>query len=439
MNSLNRICAKPLLLALTCFSQLLPALVQPMLVLPALTMLLPTTAAAQLPQVTESRLGVDLVKLESGKRLYGFALIQRPDRSVQFAVERKWLKGTHPGLYDEFAQLERDRFAAVRQQRIDRIEAWIADRPDDRGLLAFLDHELARFQDATEDELQRKRFLIVELTQPEYRELVIQPPDRRKVAGLAFQHELDAVNITPASQLKKQLVEAGVDIESEEVDLSKEVAATVTESDRQWSARRAIVEHVLRAQIEFQGTGSVFVRKSETPDASALIAQMMGGGLGSDPISQIGAELGLPEFKKREDRSDGWWKRSAEQAERDGFRGVTITRLEQNALSSIVRVETHFFAMEKPGEWFRVANFVGSANTAEVDAEKVKRIAEDPQVKSILDTLQGIGLANQSLIDQALRHGAATDKALQDASGEFNAFMSKHARELDSSPLILQP
>ncbi len=434
MILINRIYSQWLFLALTCVVNLLPALTW----LSAAS-LRPNAAAAQLPQVADSRLGVDLVKLESGKRLYGFALVQRPDRSVQFAVEREWLKVTHPGLYDEFTKLERDRFAAVRQQRIDRIETWIANRPDDRGLLAFLNHELARFQDASEDELERKRFLLVELTQPEYRELVIQPPDRRKVAGLAFQHELGAVNITPASQLKKQLVEASVDVESEEVDLSKEVASTVTESDRQWSARRAIVEHVLRAQIEFQGTGTVFVRKSKNPDASALIAQMMGNGLGSDPISQIGAELGLPEFKKLEDRSDRWWKKAAEEAQRDGFRGMTVTRLEQNALSSTVRVETYFFAQEGPGEWFRVAKFVGTANTAEVDAEKVNRIAEDPQVKAVLDTLQSIGLASQTAIDHALRHGAATEKALQDASGEFNDFMSKHARELDSSPLILQP
>lgn len=393
---------------------------------------------SQLPQVVDSRLGVDSVKIDGGKRLYGFLLSHHPDQSIVFAVGRQWLQATHPQLYVEFAKVERERFEKLRQTRIERIETWIDSRPDDRGLLSFLNHELARFSESVPEDLSKKKFITLELMPTRYREIFNQPPDRRTVAGLAFQNDLETVETTPVTQLKKQLAEMDVDVEAETVNLSKEVEAT-SESDRQWAARKAIVEHSLRKQMEFQGTGAMLIRKTDKPDMSALVSQVLGGGLGDDPISQLGAELGLPEFKKPKESSDGWWKRATEEAEREGFIGVSITRLNQNMLSPTVTVETYFFAQEKPGSWFQVVKFSGQANTAEQTEEQLKRIQEDPQVKSVMDTLKGLGLGGQGAIEQALRHGAATQKALQDATGQFNLFIDQNSRELDSQPIGLQP
>jgi hypothetical protein len=396
-------------------------------------------AHAQLPQVVDSRLGVDSVKIDGGKKLYGFMLEKRADQSIVFSVGRQWLQATHPQYYDEFSEIERERSELVRQQRIKLIEAWIEDRPEDRGLVAFLEHELTRFSEQSPDDLGKKQFVTLELISTRYRDVVNQPADRRKIAGLAFQNDLDAVTTTPVSQLKKQLVELGVDVENEVVDLSKEVVSVIAESDRQWAARKAVVEYALRKQLEYQGTGGMLIRKTDKPDMTALVAQVLSGGLGDDPISQLGAELGLPEFKKPKEQSDGWWKRATEEAERDGFCGVSIIRLNQNMLSATVTVEAYFFAMEKPGAWFQVAKFVGQSNTAEQTGEQLQRIQDDPQVKSVLDTLKGLGLGGQGAIDQALRHGAATQKALQDANGLLSAFISRNARELDSPPLAISP
>jgi hypothetical protein len=195
----------------------------------------------------------------------------------------------------------------------------------------------------------------------------------------------------------------------------------------------------LRKQLEFQGSGSMLIRKTDKPDMTALLSQVLGGGLGEDPISQLGAELGLPEFKKPKEQSDGWWKHATEEAERDGFCGVSIIRLNQNMLSTTVTVEAYFFAFEKPGVWFQVAKFAGQSNTTEQTEEQLKRLQDDPQVKSVMDTLKGLGLGGQETIDQALRHGAATQKALQDATGQLNAFISRNSRELDSPPVAILP
>ncbi len=396
-------------------------------------------AAAQLPQIADSRLGVDSLKLEGGKRLFGFLISQRSDRSIVFAVERAWLRLTHPELFDELVTAERLRFAATKTKRIDRISNWIKARPDDRGLIAFLEHELARFSDAQPENLEQKKFIGVELTSTQYRELVRQPPERRKIAGLAFQHDLESVTISPVSQLKKKLLENGVDIEAGEVDLSDELEATTAESDRQWGARKAIVEYTLRKPLEYQGTAGMLLKKSQTVDASGLVAQLMGSGAGLDSISQLGAELGLPEFKKLAGQDSNWWMKATEPAEKEGFCGVSILRLEQNSLSSTVRVEAYFFAMEQPGKWFQVFKFTAEANAAEQTAEQLKQIQEDPLVKSTLKSLAALGLSDQALIDQALRHGTATQNAMQNASGQLNRSISQHARSLDSQPILIQP
>ena len=57
----------------------------------ALVVLCPTPVFSQLPQVAESRLGVDSVKIEGGKRLYGFLLSRRVDQSLGPQV---WIGGT---------------------------------------------------------------------------------------------------------------------------------------------------------------------------------------------------------------------------------------------------------------------------------------------------------------------------------------------------------
>ena len=114
----------------------------------ALMVLGVSPAFSQLPQVVESRLGVDSVKIDGGKRLYGFLLSHRTDQSIVFSVGRHWLEATHPQLYAEFTGIERDRFEKLRHKRIERIEGWIENRPEDRGLVSFLEHELARFSES---------------------------------------------------------------------------------------------------------------------------------------------------------------------------------------------------------------------------------------------------------------------------------------------------
>jgi hypothetical protein len=262
----------------------------------------------------------------------------------------------------------------------------------------------------------------------------MQPAQSRKIAGLAFQFGLESPTTTPVSFLNKQLQTKGIDVDKERVDLSNEVMAP-SESVKQWAARKALVEYSLREPLEYQGTSSNLIRKTDAPDISALLSQMTGGG-GLDALASLGEQLGLPEFKRPRESTD-WTKKVCEEAERDGFCGVLIVRLDQSQLSPVVNVDSHFYAMESAAKWFEVKRFQASANAQEQTKERIDRLKLDPQIKTVLETLSSLGLQDQSLIDKAFRHGAATQQALERATAICNEMMSKYTRTLASPPVEL--
>lgn len=403
-------------------------------------------AYSQPPRVSETRLGVDRVSLNSGERLYGFILSETPTQ-IEFAVSRTWFEKTYPKLYQQHALLEQNEAVAARKKLLERLEKWIEDRKEDALLMNFLRDEVARLgarnnptelnsvEPQTDQPKVDSAFVRLNLTRDQVRDLFRQAPDRRHIAGLAFHHQLEDVTLMPISLLAKQLESQGVDLRKEQVDLRHQLPPIAMESDRCWAARQAVVEHQLRKPVEYQGTGDMLMKAGQQPDLGQMIAQLMSGG-GSDPISQLGAELGLPEFtqQKQVDRSNTWWQRAAQEAEREGHHGILVTRLKQNLLSPIVEVEAYFFAMEKPSVWFEVTRFIAKVDSSDAKiANHAQSLKENPQLKSIIDTVQALGLpVDQTRLDQAFQHGAATDSALGEVRSGFLKFAASYIKRLDS-------
>ncbi len=401
---------------------------------------------AQLPQVDDARLGVDALRLISGIRLYGFVLQENADRSLRFAVERKWLAATHAELYERQVAQEAADLKAAQEQLSLRLKQWIADRADDPEslLYRFLTSQLQRLdQPPTEDRNPRDRraekprqFMVLHVERDDVREVKAARPDSRKIAGLAYQHGLQRVVETPATLLRKRLEEQQIDWADETVDLSEQVPHVQQDTPRQWAARRALIEYNMRESLDYQGTGRMLVRVGEgAANPAALMGQFLGGGM--DPISQLGAELGLPEFKRPAESQSDWWRSATQAAERDGFHGVLITRLKQSLLSPQVVVETWFFARSKPDDWFPVVRLRSQANANNQAQERIDRIREDPQIKSLLDTLSSLGLDAGGRLDQALRHGAATQQAMRDANSRFYEFLTPYLDSVQSPPIEL--
>ncbi|MEM7474091.1 MAG: hypothetical protein AAF483_03805 [Planctomycetota bacterium] len=400
---------------------------------------LSSRAQAQLPTVKHDRLGVDLLRMSDGTKLYGFALGKNEDGSIPFAVERSWLEKTHA---DVFARREASEVSALKQAKQllkSRVEAWIEERSSEgeksAGLVQHLKFELRSINfDLDEDPTApTTMFLLMNILPADLAELKVAQMTNRHIAGIAYGKGLQDVVITPASILRRKLEEMGVDLQQEQVDLADEVPATAVTTEKQWAARQAIYEYHFREPLEYQGTGSTLFRTGEDVDMTALAGQMLAGN-NADMITQLGVDLGLPEFKqfKKDPKDKSWSKKITQEAERDGFRGVLVTRLGQSITSSNVSVDVHFFVKESPGKWFELKNFKTTSNVNTQDPNRVDRIKEDPQVKKAMELVGALIPGASNRLDLALQHGAATEQALEDSKGKFMQFLSEHIEDLES-------
>ena len=98
-------------------------------------------------------------------------------------------------------------------------------------------------------------------------------------------------------------------------------------------------------------------------------------------------------------------------------------------------VELCFFAYIKPDQWKQVIKIESRASHNDVDPAQIERINNDPQIKGLLDLTRGLGIGSGDMIEKAVRHGAATKLALEEARDEFHQFLDRHIKRSDSPPL----
>ncbi|MCA9126623.1 MAG: hypothetical protein KDB22_06045 [Planctomycetales bacterium] len=377
-----------------------------------------------------SRLGVDRVRLADDRWLYGFVL-KADDSGLLVAVERAWMQVTYPDLYTQQLLNEQAAQEAATKQLVGRVKAWMQNRAADQLLVRFLEIELERIE-VIDPQLQQEQplFLSVVLQPSEYKSYHIAEANARKAAGLAFAHGIDAVTITPATALVKMLEQLHVDAASEQVDLTAELPARVVQSDRVWAAKQALVEFHYRKPLEFQGTSEKLFALGEQIAVANLVQGLMQSS-DLNVIQSVGRELGLPEFASRKADSP-WWQQATLAAEKEGIRGVLIAKLEQDLRTDRVEVQRVFLA-QFDQQWFPVAQFSAVCVPSQQSPESLERLLQDPQVATVQSLAVQLGVTDQ--IASALRHGAATQRALEETSSQFSKFLNTHIRHLDG-PLL---
>ena len=226
-------------------------------------------------------------------------------------------------------------------------------------------------------------FLRMSVPAGELDQVRVAAPAARKVAGLAYQFGLERIVQTPASKLRRQLTQMGVDLDNESVDLLDQLPCNQPQSDRQWAARRALFEYQQGRPLEYQGQGSAVIRADEEADFAKLATELLSANSISS-IGEFGAELGLPEFQQFRRKTDdkAWFSRvTTGEAEREGFRGVLVVLLGNSLTSANVHVDAHMLAMQSPGSWFEVAHFRSSAKRCEPGPYASRSHSERPSSK----------------------------------------------------------
>ncbi len=379
------------------------------------------------------RFAVDIVTLNTRDQYRGAFLGRLPSGQLQVALQRDWLKKQHPKLFETAtAEQERQRKAAAEQFE-NRLKSWLDQQPEPGTLRAFLQLELRRTQQAARgdgEQPEPPQFVIVELPEARVRSLVTQAPQNRAVAMLAWRERLAGVETKQVEELRKELTAKGVNL-NDVADLSDRLPL-LPQDDREWAARRAILEHQHGEGLEFQGFGDALFQSGEGAkqvELSQLLGQLFEKQLGS----QLSELLGESQPARKTTNSNAALQKAVDAAVAKGQRAVRVTLLELDVASGRVTVTGRLLARMPNDRWESVwqSTIVEDGSQPRPDVER--RIEDDPQIKGLKQTLTDLGL--QQELSKALRFGAATMAAQQAANKQFNQFRDQYVRKLDVPPL----
>ncbi len=397
------------------------------------------TLSAQQHKGSPQKLAVDAVLLANGKFLYGI-VTQRNDGEIRMVVRRSWLESNRPEIFRDAMAMKQAMETATNTQLADRIDQWLERTGEDKAILrVFLEDELKRVRQtgAARDTGEHK---LVSLLIPvsDVDKVFTQTAEQHRIAGIAWKHNLKQVSVRTATSLSRELQRNGVDIANESFDFGDQLAGH-PESAEQWAIRQALVEYEMTEPLRFQGTGTSFFRADQKPGMAQLIQQLTSAG-SLKMLQQVGEELEIPEFmvgkEKRERQEKNWWKGPAETAAREGVIVFQVTRLHQQLLEGNSSVSSHLFAQLPDGSWREVVSANARVNVANVKAEDVDFLRDDPRIKQVIETFGNSGLGNiDDRLEQALRQGAATNVALIRVRGQIGEFAGRYRERLDGPPV----
>lgn len=400
-----------------------------------------TTLAA--PPVAIRDRAVDMVALVGGEQILGMFAVPPANGTVTLYVDREWLKRHQATLYRKVAAGEADRQKQALEQYVERLKTW-RERRSEPKLLA---HFIERSQRDVESRLRNldrekadplPQLVVVEVPELQVKRFWSQPPEVRRLLGLAWEARLDDVEDLSAAALAEKLKQQSVAVEHAVPDISDRLGI-VPLDDRQWAAKVALIEFEILGQPHFQGTGGMLVRddgngqRPQLPDLiGGMLQDQLGDALGDLLNPQPGAAGGAGNKQGKA------VEKALATAAQEQATGVRITYLNQDVVNGRVTVSDTFYARMPDRAWTAIWE---KSSTAGLDAAKEvgeDELAADPQVAEVLKTLKGLGIdAKQDVFKSALRFGGATKKAMQETDHQFTDFLLAHTRRLIGPPVPL--
>ncbi|MFQ5731908.1 MAG: hypothetical protein ACE5KM_08130 [Planctomycetaceae bacterium] len=396
--------------------------------------LLAVSSPVSAESIPTSKRAVDMVALKGGTRLYGAVLSRRKDGMTAIAVQRDWLKKSAKTLYDETIAAEKRRIKSAPQVRRQRIRDWISERAGEKDLLPFLRAELARLEKSGAKPQAgagpvTAQFIVVTIAGTDVRGGFRQPPQRRRIALLAWKQRLKNVETRSAVSLAKELRGSGKRFGPKSADLSDRLPKSPLETGRQWAARKAIVEFDHLKRVRFQGTDDVLVRAGgdgKPADLSQVFPAMLNAQLNQLVREALGNGV-TPRRKK-----NSALQKAIKTAEQEKVRGFRVTRVKHDLAAKQITVTESFHARMPGGQWAEVWSHRETVDASKKRPDIEKRIKGDERVKGALKLVKGLGLgARQEQIDLAIRFGAAAQIAQDKAAEKFDAFRNAAIQKLD--------
>ena len=396
-----------------------------------------SSLAAQSKHASSEGLAVDVIVLKSGRNLRGAIVSQLPNGAVTMAVSREWLSHANPMLEATTLKENLEGRKSGWVQTRDRIVELEKSAKDSPHLAFFLKQERERLDHLIADPgPDSPDFLWIDVRPESIAKVHRATPERTRIATLAWDDRLTHVETRDANSLQKELTQRGMTLETPAPDLSDRLPARL-QSPEEWAARLALIDYALVKSLDFQGMGQTLaeIRDGQPANLGEILPKLLQQQLTS-LLGELTNDRPLPNKAKADSE---WLAGAIRTAERDLARGFRVTRLELDPVLSTVTVETRFVAQIAAGQWKTIWLTRESADGSKERPQAEARIEQDPQFKTVTDSLKSLGLSDSQSWKRAVRIGAATMSAQQGADAAFAAFRDRYTRHLDGPPLRTNP
>lgn len=399
-------------------------------------------AAADRANTPVQKRAVDMVALVGGQRIFGMLASPPGDDKVVFLVQRQWLQTHQRELYQAATAGEDDRRKQAWTELHQRLLAWRQRRTEPRVFVGFLDRSLREVEAQLalpNKPVEPSQLLLLELPKAKVRNSYLQPPEVRRLLGLAWQERLENAEDLAVDEISAQLKTRGVDVQRAQLDLSDRFDIQ-PQTEREWAAKVAVVEFEILGVPHYEGTGGVLVRAGDDQHrpkvgdlVGSLLQDQLGGALG-DLLGGAGGAGGVAPKDRHREAID----KALASAAAEGFRGVRVTYLDQDLANRRVTVDDRFFARMPDDSWQDIWQQSATLDATDASKDDDERLAADPQVAEIMKAVKGLGLdANQDLFKSALRFGAITQQAMQATDREMAQFLLRNTRRLTGPPMVV--
>lgn len=384
-------------------------------------------------------LPVDRVLLEDGE-LRGLVFGVGPQGEIWFATRREWLHKAYPALASRLEKEQEDREWALRADYARRLAQWdktLPATPDNEQLKGFIDQQLSRMDPGfgKDGPAGKGQFLLARLEPRFAKSMVRARPEHQKLVLVAWRERVENVETVSAAALSADLKKDSIAWEKENPDFIDKMPGMPVESEADWELRKAFLSYFHGKSLNFQGAvDAVF----EVPEGGAKLGP---GGL-EQILGKLGPGLldnalgGLLGENPKGDNGARAVDRASRVADQKGVRQFRLTRVDPDLVNRRVSVDDRVYArMGGPGgeSWklLHKREVVADATIARPQVEA--QINKDPQAGPLLAQMRQLGFGEK--LDEAVRFGAATLEAKDQADALFNTSMRLFTRRIDGPPI----
>ncbi|MDX1967026.1 MAG: hypothetical protein SFV23_07645 [Planctomycetaceae bacterium] len=386
------------------------------------------SAEAAPPAAPVSQLVVDVVMLKQGKPLRGAVVEQQADGSVLMVVSESWLKAHDSQRYAVIAQDDAKSQQLAWRGVLDRIELRLSEPLESPRLKFFLEQERARLSKQRQAPPKTHPFLWISLPRGDVARVVQPTSDRQRLGIIAWYADLADVEIRSAAGIRKELLGLDFALDGPLPDLGARLPPR-EQNDVEWNARLAIVEYGLTDPMDFQGTGETLIRTA--PGLALDWHAILPGFLEQQTQRLLDELVGVESAPASAVLEATWLKPAISEARQLSRRGFRVTRVAADPDAGKVIVDARFVARLGDDTWRTIWASTHTADSAKTRPELEDKIAADPQVRTILRTVQALNVGSDEIVKQAIRHGAATMDAQAAADTEFYRFRDRYLQRLD--------